>query len=86
MTEETKNVPVAEVEKAPETVVHPHDPYPRMIIVCIVIFIVLLIIIFGVLAADFALRRDTSVRLAPTVVVTPQAEDVPVGETISDEE
>jgi len=40
----------------------PNDPYPRMIIVCVVISVVLLLLLFGVLAIDFTLRTHEEVQ------------------------
>lgn len=52
--------PIApEQEKAP-------DPYPRMIIVCIVISAVLLVVVTGVLVFDFARRSSNEQRVQPS--------------------
>ena len=39
----------------------PADPYPRMILVCFGIFMVLIVIIFGVIALDMSQRVDRRV-------------------------
>jgi len=58
MTESSEN-PQTPIE---DPVAHPpHDPYPRIILVCFGIFIVLIIFIFGVIAFD--LTQGTNRRL-----------------------
>ena len=52
------------------------DPYPRMILVCIGISVVLATIIFSVLLFDFVLRERDSVRpMRPTIEVTAPGPD-----------
>lgn len=43
----------------------PRDPFPRMILVCIGISMVLLLVIVGVLLADFARRSSQEQRVQP---------------------
>lgn len=50
------------------------DPYPKMILVCGGIFVVLLIVIFGFIAFDFTLRLRHNVRPVPTPESIPAPE------------
>jgi len=42
-------------------VAKPADPYPKMILVCFGIFMVLIVVIFGVIALDMTQRVDRRV-------------------------
>ncbi len=61
---------VARGQQTPEP-----DPYPKMIIACVGIFLVLLMVIFGFIAFDFAMRQKDNVRPTPVTVTSPPADE-----------
>lgn len=64
------------VEKRPP--VQENDPYPRMIIVCIGIALVLVTIIFGFIFFDLISQRESGVR--PVRPAATQPLDLPAGD------
>lgn len=55
-------VPAANENPEPDEGIPTSDPYPKMILICMGIFVVLLIVIFGFILLDIVDRSDDYVR------------------------